>query len=454
MVSEKMYGVFEYQEKEYPFVLEGQILTIPQVPFQYKDDFKGETYIEAIQGVTNNNRSVVFIGCKILKSDSILFAMEMKLSILGYVVFENGKTSFDRIDFYSEGINGFYSPRNAYQIEDDGHMWVTGIKPRDAEAYKRDYECVIHGERIQLGLNVYMSFNLAFEKKLLGTAESLLSMSFGEKKEPHDILKYSLYLMDFLEFVNFQKNIPLERIDLFEKDDNGKYQRRGRAVVFQAENEQYSPSELRSITLLDVTDECFPVLFGQIAERRESKRFNPFFYPENRRADRVINASKWLNNAICFEGEFDDAFPDYKAQNDPAFYEAKMELLMTIDCAVKQTGKSINNKQNAAWKSFKRLISYADTTLQEKFEACQEVYEAETKESIQRIRQTYGIPEKTNLAEAYASFRNQTAHGVIQRPEEVEIATYQILRCFIYAMNLRRADVPAETIKDVLTRMF
>ena len=56
MVSEKMYGVFEYQEKEYPFVLEGQILTIPQVPFQYKDDFKGETYIEAIQGVTNNNR--------------------------------------------------------------------------------------------------------------------------------------------------------------------------------------------------------------------------------------------------------------------------------------------------------------------------------------------------------------------------------------------------------------
>ena len=82
MVSEKMYGVFEYQEKEYPFVLEGQILTIPQVPFQYKDDFKGETYIEAIQGVTNNNRSVVFIGCKILKSDCILFAMEMKLSIL------------------------------------------------------------------------------------------------------------------------------------------------------------------------------------------------------------------------------------------------------------------------------------------------------------------------------------------------------------------------------------
>lgn len=184
-----------------------------------------------------------------------------------------------------------------------------------------------------------MSFNLAVDKKLLGTAESLVSMSFGEKKKPHDILKYSLYLMDFLEFVNFQKNIPLERIRLFEKDNDGKYQRRGRVVVFQAEDDQYSPNALRSITFPDVTDECFPVLFGQIAERRESKRFNPFFYPESRSADRVIDASKWLNNAICFEGEFDDAFPNYKAQNDPAFYEAKMRLLMTIESAVKQTGK-------------------------------------------------------------------------------------------------------------------
>ena len=34
-----------------------------------------------------------------------------------------------------------------------------------------------------------------------------------------------------------------------------------------------------------------------------------------------------------------------------------------------------------AWNSFKRLIERADTTLKEKFEACQMVYEAETRES-------------------------------------------------------------------------
>lgn len=74
MVSEKMYGVFEYQEKEYPFVLEKQILTIPQIPFQYGDDFKDDTYIEEIRGVTNKNRSVVFVGCQVLESNRIAFA--------------------------------------------------------------------------------------------------------------------------------------------------------------------------------------------------------------------------------------------------------------------------------------------------------------------------------------------------------------------------------------------
>lgn len=127
---------------------------------------------------------------------------------------------------------------------------------------------------------------------------------------------------------------------------------------------------------------------------------------------------------------------------------------MTIDCAVKQTGKSINHKQNNAWRSFKSIIDHADTTIQEKFEACQAEYETETKEYIKQICKTYGIPGDTNLAEAYALFRNQTAHGTIQKPGEVEIVTYKILRCFVYVMNMKKANVPSERITEVLRRMF
>jgi len=60
------YGVFEYEGKEYPFVLENQILTIPKIPFRYSKNFAAAEQIDIIQGVTNSNRDIVFLDCEVL----------------------------------------------------------------------------------------------------------------------------------------------------------------------------------------------------------------------------------------------------------------------------------------------------------------------------------------------------------------------------------------------------
>lgn len=454
MNKDKIYGVFEHEGKEYPFALENQILTIPQIPFQYSEDFADIEHIDVIQGVTNSNRDIVFLGCEVLGNSRVPFTTEVKMTVLGYILLTSSKSTFDRIDFYSEAINGFYSPRNAYDIELNEDRTIAGIKVRDVELYKKDYQCEINKEVFQLGLNVYLSVNLAWEIEQLGTAKSIMSMSFVDKKKPNDVLDYYLYIRDFLEFINFQKNIPLERIELFERSETGKYERRGKAVIFQADSSEYKPSALKTITFPDVTSECFPILFGQIAEKRLNNNLNPFFYPNSRREDRTVDAAKWLNTAICFEGEFNTSFPEYRATHDSLFHDAKTLLLDAINDAVQQSGKSINNKQNNALKSFKSLIDHADTTIKQKFEICEANYEYEMSEAIQRIRAMCQVPSDMALADVYASYRNQTAHGVIRRPENCDIATYRILRGFVYVMNLKRADIPADRIKDIIGRMF
>ena len=455
MNKEKIYGVFEHEGKEYPFALENQILTIPQIPFQYSEDFADIEHIEAIQGVTKSNRDIVFLGCEVLGHSRIPFATEIKMSVLGYILLSSNRCTFDRIDFYSEAINGFYSPRNAYDVElNENHTGIVGIKVRNWESYKKDFQCLVNKETVQLGLNVYLNVNLAWEKEQLGTAKSIMSMSFAENKKPNDVLDYYLYVRDFLEFVNFQKNIPLERIELFEKSDTGKYERRGKVVIFQADSSEYVPSILHSITFIDVTSECFPILFSQIADKRLSNNYNPFFYPESRREDRVVDTSKWLNTAICFEGEFNTFFPEYRAKNDSLFHDAKTILIDAINSAVQKSGKSINNKQNNALKSFKSLIDHADTTIKQKFEVCMASYEYEMSEAIHRICSSCGVPEDADLADIYASYRNQTAHGVIRRPENCDVATYRILRGFIYVMNLKRVNIPADRIKEIIGRIF
>ena len=279
-------------------------------------------------------------------------------------------------------------------------------------------------------------------------------MSFEDKKKPSDILLYYLYLRDFLEFVNFQKNIPIDQIELFEKSETGKYERRGKAVIFQADSSEYVPSSLRSITFSDVTSDCFPFLFSQIASKRINSNHNPFFYPENRSTDRTVDASKWLNAAICFEGEFDVTFPDYRATNDARFHEAKTLLLDTIDDAVKKSGKGINNRSNSSLKSFKSLIERADTTIKQKFQVCEAQYKYEMSETISRICSWCQVPQGIDLAETYASYRNQTAHGVIRCPENGDVATYRILRGFVYVMNLKKANIPADKIKSIMGKMF
>lgn len=61
MKEKTIHGVFEYNDKRYPFSLDGRILTIPQIPFQYKDEFNEVAHIAALYGVTNGNQGIRII---------------------------------------------------------------------------------------------------------------------------------------------------------------------------------------------------------------------------------------------------------------------------------------------------------------------------------------------------------------------------------------------------------
>ena len=128
MAEERGYGVIEYKGKEYHYIQEGQFLTIPSISFQDIKEFEENEVIDVIHGSTSNYQGIVFLDCKVLMGTH-LFLSEVKIRVLGYIILERGKCCFDRIDFYSEAINGFYSPRNAYEIvTKDNHRCFVGIK--------------------------------------------------------------------------------------------------------------------------------------------------------------------------------------------------------------------------------------------------------------------------------------------------------------------------------------
>ena len=73
---------------------------------------------------------------------------------------------------------------------------------------------------------------------------------------------------------------------------------------------------------------------------------------------------------------------------------------------------------------------------------------------IEKYARIQGVDKNTDFAQAYADYRNRTAHGSIPPISKTETITFQLLNCFIYLLILEQGDVPHEKIKEILLRMF
>lgn len=145
----------------------------------------------------------------------------------------------------------------------------------------------------------------------------------------------------------------------------------------------------------------------------------------------------WTQNVVILESGLSTELREWYLKAAMQFGWSKVELQVNISSGLHE-----------------KIVLDADTTIKQKFEVCQTTYAAETAEAIARERNAYGIHEDANLAEAYALYRNMTAHGTIQRPETIDVLTYSVLRYFVYTMNLKKANILPERIADIIRKVF
>ena len=455
MANDIIHGKFQYNDKVYPFFLVDHIITIAQTPREFNADFSNVSHLNYLKGVTHSNKYIFFLDCDVLGGQHVQLSNKLQIACKGYILSDSSTGYYDRIDFSSPALNGFYSPRRAIEIEQDTvRLGARGLMFKNYEDTSQAFSCTINGERIDCTLAFRSSVTLKFEDSNIGSVNTVLSMTFSEPKFVTDLPKYYLYLLDFLVFINFRADVPIDDAVVYGKVENEKYAKLGTARLFQQDCSQYSADIRRSISYNDLPTECLSRMFSLIAERRDQDSYNPFFIPWDRKDARYFNSAKWLITAISFEGEFNRQYPDYKYKTDEKFQMTKDLLLKTIDDAVSASGVSINNKVNAALKSFRSLVSHTDTTIKEKFQFCMNKYANEISPLIEKHTRTEGIDKDTDFAQAYADYRNKTAHGSIPSISQTEKITFQLMKCFIYILVLEHGKVPRENIKEIIIRMF
>lgn len=448
MSAELICGNFEYKGETYPFVINDRLLTIVRVGFEYKLNFE-EEHIGNLTGFTNANSYITLIGCRRLGGVSYLLHRDIKISLKGYILHDEKSGYFDRLFFQSPALNAFYNPQKAWNFQSEKIGRIKGIEMNESPQTNQAFSCTVAGEKIDCVLGFNDSFFFKPEVTQPLDVQSVFTMDFGKPKPPDAIGKYYLYLRDFLVFLNFRNDIPIGDITLFFKN-----KKCGRAVIFQHSFDRYKSNANNSITFDDLGISTAPKLFSLIAGRRGGDNFNPYIFPEDDQDECQIDRAKWLIAAISFEGEFNLSFPTYKYETDKSFQVAKDLLLSTIANAVAQSGKGINNPANAALKTFKRQIETSDTTIQEKFAYCENLFANQMADKIQRICGESEVTLQESFAKDYATMRNDTAHGTIHTIQNIDFVTYRMLRCFIYLLIMQRADVPAESMKRIVEKLF
>ena len=425
-------------------------MTIIQQPWEYNKDFKDVTEVEKIEGLTNSNKVIVFLQCKFRGGSYKEIFSNIIFSTKGFILFDKCDCPFECIEFESEALNTFYPPIQL--IDKEALLDEGAYKVKKYDETTQHFETLVNYEKIKMELSIPWIFNLQPENRTIGEKYSVWRMIFETPKQSENIVKYYLYLLDFLIFVNFRKNVTIEHFKLY-RIINSEYVKVGIGKFFSNQSGFDAKAE-KSIIFNDLTKEELSRLFSCIAMQRKENSYNDSYIPQRTIKYHSFNWIDWLNTALSFEGEYCKKYKDLKAQNDPQFAVAKEEILKLIDNKIIESGVSKNNKKNSAWLKFKHLIEHTDTRLEEKFAFSLNHFSDEINAIKEQLLKKMELSDDINLSYEYANYRNHLAHGDIVSMDDANIVNFSIMRMFIYCFILERADISKATRKRIVEKLF
>lgn len=443
-MSKIIYGNLELNNKIYPFLLDGHHIHIVQQAYQNSNE-GFDISVPFIKGVTSDNRYILFLNCQLV---TFLFDPKVVFSIQGYAISssntgEDCDFSFDRMTFYSDAINTFYSPRNAidrqmstqnlFAHEWNGSMSIM-VKPFSETNIEFEFE---ETTKCQLNISRYMNLREGIEN--IGELRTSFSYVFSTTRTPDDISRYYLYLLDFLCFVNFNTNISFNDIFLENKDSEDKYLKTARVIVFNNAPE-YEGNPRNTITLDDLTKDKIGDVFKRISLMRNNDNRFYLYFPSNLKERNTVDPQRWLTAAICFEGLFKEINPDFKNDNE-IFQNIKSQVVNAVESIDETSFTTKKEKKYLA--NFKNHIERYDGFLEEKFNFV-----------LNNNKKVLNISSNQNYAKIYAEYRNKLAHGTIEPLDNEKYEVYKLLRPMIYILILNDIRLEEKVLSTIINKLF
>lgn len=450
-MNNDLYGILEYNKKEYPFVLDKRIVKLIGEPFQYINDFRNVDEAETIKGVTSGNREIVFLKCKFIDT---FFSSTVSFSIQAYAVSDNNvgipcDFTFSRSSFESDAINSFFSPQKAVEIDIDTKDWTGEIDIKVSPFKDTTLEFDYLNSKCQLSISRHV--RIEKEPTNIGRVKSLFAFEHSQIQPLTKVIDDYLALYDFLCFTNYNSNILFKDIYICQKNSDGLFEKTATVYIFSNKTE-YENTRRNSITVDDIPTDKLGAVFSKVASLRKHDNRISFYFPENNDDAKYIDPGKWLITALNFEGLFNTCFPNFKFNQNAKFKKAKELILERIDNYSDE--KRLTKKETYYYNKCRRQIELYEGQLEEKFNFVFKNNKNALTTILQYNESHFGIKKSENYGEIYADYRNKTAHGSVEPLTEKEVAVYRILRPLIYFLILSEVGLTIKEKQKITEKLF
>ncbi len=448
-MSSNIYGSISYNDKSYPFFLEGRRVNIVGSAWEYYEDFQEADKEESISGVTADNKQILFLRCKYGFSS---LRQKVWFSPIGYILSSGNmgdsyNFTFEKVSFYSDALNAFYPPQQAMKTDFDLRNWdgkmTIELKPFEETAISFDYrEC-----RCKLSISRYVTAQNG--KSDIGNINSAFSFEFNTAQQCKELPRCWLTLFDFLSFINYGTDIKFDKIILSNRREDGLFAHCADAYIF-SDKEYVQRSPLNTITVRDIPLDKLGTVFSKIATIRGNDKRLGYYFPESYKEGFKVDANRWLVRALTFEGLFRECYPNFKQNEKKQFRIAKKVALDALN-AVEQS--QMSKREREYFDDCQKQIERYEGRLEEMLNFIVRKYKDELDDLLSFNRKEYHM-NSNDYGNIYSNYRNKIAHGDIVPIGEKEAAVYRVLQAAIYFMLLDGTELGGDTLRVIAKKLF
>lgn len=453
-------GILIYKDIKFDFILEEDNLKlIPKNGYEdkFQKTFRKELSNGAYTDKDNKLEEKYLVGQRLENYQRIIMIPESNnimtyffsdlLSIkIQYVIYLNSQEPISRMSIYCKELNGIYDIRRAIEKNNFNNNGEAEIKLKASDKTQTDnFRFVIENKEIECHLNISRTLYGKITEYPV-KIRSAITLNF-EPTQDYSILA-DLYnvIKKFIQYLCYRKNIKIEDVNIYTTDENKKYRQIGIFEIINDETiqEEDKIQENRFISY-EYIKQYESNILQSIVDESLYMRHIPMTYKERR----IENEATFILTTAAFEWEFKKLFKSGIAHSQKTM-KAKEKSTNKIENLIKKS----KGKEKKIYKNLLKFISlegfaenleYTCNILNEIiYPFGKRLYELNNEEL-----------DYKKMGERLSQQRNHFAHGDLDK-EFIGLALLDLifLKEIVYAMQMKRFEIPNENIKRSLNKLF